>query len=120
MDLRCLIVDDNPGFVTAARSLLQQQGITVLGSAENVADALRQVADLQPDVVLADIELGGESGFELARRIGPVAATRVVLISTHGADDLAELVRESPAVGFIPKSELSASAIHAVLRASRA
>jgi DNA-binding NarL/FixJ family response regulator len=119
VNLRCLIVDDNRGFLEAARSLLEQQGITVVGVAENLSDAVRRVGELQPEVVLADIELGRESGFDLARRIAPVAGTEVVLISTHGADDLAELIGESSAAGFIPKSDLSASAIHAVLGASR-
>ena len=69
MSLRCVIVDDSPGFVAAARSLLERQGLRVLGVASNCAEGLRLAAELRPDVVLVDIDLGGESGFELARRL---------------------------------------------------
>ena len=69
MTLRCLIVDDSMAFVAAARSLLQRQGIAVLDAAANSADALRLAAELRPDVVLVDIDLGPESGLELARQI---------------------------------------------------
>ena len=46
MTLRCVIVDDSIAFVVAARSLLEHEGMTVLGAATNGADALRQAAEL--------------------------------------------------------------------------
>jgi DNA-binding NarL/FixJ family response regulator len=116
--LRCLIVDDNRRFLDAARDLLDLQGITVVGMASSGAEALRQVEELRPDVMLVDIDLGEESGFELARRldrdVGPVPP-RMILISTHAEQDYAELIAASPAVGFLPKSALSAAAIRGLL-----
>ena len=67
MPLRCLLVDDNDAFLEAARVLLERQGIQVAGVASNIAGALRQARALHPDVILVDIGLGEESGFELAR-----------------------------------------------------
>jgi CheY-like chemotaxis protein len=64
-----LIVDDNPVFLEAARDLLDQEGLRVVGVAATSAEALQQAQDLRPGVVLVDIMLGGESGFELARRL---------------------------------------------------
>ena len=64
--MRCLIVDDIAGSVDAARGLLERQGITVVGVASNTTEALRCFEELRPDVTLVDIDLGGESGFELA------------------------------------------------------
>jgi CheY-like chemotaxis protein len=69
MMLRCLIVDDSPHFLDAARGLLERQGITVVGVASTSAEALRRAQELRPDVTLVDIDLGGESGLELARRL---------------------------------------------------
>jgi two-component system, NarL family, nitrate/nitrite response regulator NarL len=110
--LRCLIVDDNASFLDAATTLLERQGLTVVGVASTTEEALRQVEVLQPDVVLVDISLGAESGFDLARRLAEVACVAtVVLISTHAEADFADLIDESPAAGFVPKSELSAGAI---------
>src|SRR4029453_19253765 len=81
--LRCLIVDDSPRFLDAARGLLEGQGVTVVGQASSSAEALRRAAELRPDVTLLDIDLGGESGLELARRLqdqaGPAPAP-VILI----------------------------------------
>jgi DNA-binding NarL/FixJ family response regulator len=104
---RCLIVDDNEPFLTAARVLLEREGIAVAGVATTSADALRLDEELRPDVVLVDIRLGDESGFDLARRL----CGTVILISTHARSDYAEEIAASPAVGFIPKAQLSASAI---------
>src|SRR5258707_14990825 len=64
-----LIVDDNPLFLEAARDLLEQGGLRVVGVATTSAAALQQAQQLRPGVVLVDIVLGGESGFELARRL---------------------------------------------------
>ena len=46
----------------------------------------------------------------------PGDAATVILISTHAEDDLADLIAESPAIGFLPKSELSAAAIRGMLQ----
>ncbi|WP_009478441.1 LytTR family DNA-binding domain-containing protein [Rhodococcus sp. JVH1] len=116
--LRCLIVDDNPRFSDTARRLLEQQGITVVGTASNTADAVRSAVELQPDVILVDVELGAESGFELAERLDDeVHPSAVILISTHAEQDLAELISVSPAVGFVSKSDLSAAAVRDLLGA---
>ena len=116
MELRCIIVDDSPGFVEAASSLLTREGVAVVGMADNLSGALERVAELRPRAALVDIDLGGESGFEVARRIAQQATTTdVILISTHSKDDFADLVAESPAAGFISKSELSAQAIRQLL-----
>jgi DNA-binding response OmpR family regulator len=111
--LRCLIVDDNAEFLEAARTLLERQGLTVAGVGMNGDDALRQARDLCPDVVLLDIALGLESGFDVARALadGDGARPPVILVSTHGESDFEELIRQAPVAGFIPKSELSAAAI---------
>jgi CheY-like chemotaxis protein len=115
--MRCLIVDDSPRFLDAARGLLERQGITVVGVASNSAEALQRAEELRPDVTLLDIDLGGESGLELARRLHrqPGPAAPVILISTHAEQDYAELIAASPAVGFLPKTALSAAAIRDLL-----
>ena len=116
--MRCLIVDDSPRFLDAARGLLERQGIVVVGVASNSAEALQRAEELRPDVTLLDIDLGGESGLELARRLrrqaGPTPAP-VILISTHAEQDYAELIAASPAIGFLPKTALSAAAIRDLL-----
>jgi DNA-binding NarL/FixJ family response regulator len=118
MRLRCVIVDDSPEVLRAASELLECQGILVVGVAATGVQAVRLVVELEPDVVLVDIDLGPESGFDLARRLVETpdrAGTRSILISTHDRADFATLIAASPAIGFLPKSDLSSSAIHRLL-----
>jgi CheY-like chemotaxis protein len=117
--LRCLIVDDSPAFLRAARTLLEQEGVRVVGVASAGADAVRCAADLHPDVTLVDIGLGAESGFDVARTLfdDPHADPgQLILISADAQDDLAELIEASPAIGFLVKPALSAVAIESLLR----
>ena len=107
MQIRCLIVDDNQPFLDAARLLLEREGLAVVGTATTSAQALRLEEELRPEVVLVDIRLGEESGFDLARRLSGT----VILISTHAQGEYAEEIAASPAAGFIPKAQLSASAV---------
>jgi signal transduction histidine kinase len=121
MPLRCLLVDDNLAFLGAATVLLEREGLTVAGTATNSAEALRQAEELRPDVILVDIGLGKESGFDVARllaRSGQGNGATVILISARAEADYAELIADSPAAGFLPKSELSAPEICRVLGAT--
>jgi DNA-binding NarL/FixJ family response regulator len=123
MALHCLIVDDSAAFLEAARTLLEQEGVSVVGTASTGDDALRQARDLRPDVTLVDIDLGGDSGFGLAERLlaeSGVDARGLILISTHAEDEFADLIAASPAAGFLSKSDLSAKAIREIVDGRRA
>jgi CheY-like chemotaxis protein len=114
--LRCLIVDDSEAFLGSASRLLTAQGLEVVGCALSGAEALRLAEQLRPDLVLVDVQLGGEDGLELTRRLAANAhAPRVILISSYSKDELGELVDESPAVGFVHKPALGADAIAKLL-----
>ena len=118
MPLRYLLVDDNETFLEAASLLLEREGVTVVGVASSIAEALRQARALRPDIILVDIGLGDESGFDLARllaRDGQAGGADVILISTGAEADYAELIAESPAAGFLAKSELSVRGISRIL-----
>ena len=118
MALGVLIVDDNRLFLEAARALLEREGLRVVGVAATSAEALQRAEELRPRVILVDIMLGGESGFDLARRLArqsPGGGPTVILISTHAEADFADLIAQSPAAGFVPKPELSADAIRRIV-----
>jgi DNA-binding NarL/FixJ family response regulator len=101
--------------------MLERQGERVLGMACTSAEAVDLVAELRPDVVLVDMTLGDECGLDLARHLaaeGSSDAPVVILISAYSPGDVAELIAASPAAGFLPKSELSADAIHRIVVSS--
>jgi two-component system nitrate/nitrite response regulator NarL len=111
--LRCLIVDDNASVLKAAAGLLEREGLTVVGGASNGADALTRARELSPDVILLDIVLGVESGFDVARSLVEAEghSARIILISTRDEADFADLIDSAPVAGFVAKSDLSASAV---------
>jgi DNA-binding NarL/FixJ family response regulator len=119
MKTRVLIVDDNAHFLQAARALLEREGMSVVGVATTYAEAVRGADELRPDVTLVDIDLGDDSGFEVARQLaGPPAAepSSVILISAYPLEDFQDLVESSSAIGFLSKSDLSREAISILLQ----
>ena len=115
--LRCLLVDDSEEFLSSAARLLEAQGFEVVGSATSGDEAVELAAALEPDLALVDIELGHEDGIALTERLDArVPEIQVVLISAYEREDLSDLMPESSAVGFLPKSALGAEAIAKLLR----
>jgi two-component system, NarL family, nitrate/nitrite response regulator NarL len=118
MALRCLIVDDNPRFGDEARSLLEHEGVSVVGVATSGDDAVRLVQSLAPDLALVDIRLGQESGFDVARRLvdgQSPSAVSVIFVSTYDEREFSGRIAASTALGFIPKTRLSADRIRELL-----
>lgn len=116
--MRVLVVDDSPGFLDTATRVLRDEGMSVVGTAATSAQALSRTLEMGPDVALVDIDLGSESGLELSRQLASVTdsrRTRIILISTHSAEDFADLIAASPVLGFLPKSRLCARAIEELL-----
>src|SRR5262245_2890829 len=116
VSLRCVIVDDSSLFLGGAVDLRAREGLDVVGVASGSAEAIRLVEELRPDVTLVDVDLGDEDGFELAQQLHAISgASKVILVSTHAEEDLAQLIEGSPALGFIAKMRLSAQAIRDTL-----
>jgi DNA-binding NarL/FixJ family response regulator len=115
--VRCLIVDDSAAFRDAATTMLERAGVSVVGTACDTAEALRCTEDLHPDVVLVDIDLGSENGFDVAEAIHLAGAPEpsVILVSTHSEQDFVDLIADSPAVGFLPKFALSPDSIRTLV-----
>ena len=116
--LRCLIVDDSPRFGAEARSLLEHEGVSVVGVAASGDEAVRLTETHRPDLALVDISLGEESGFDVARRLVDGAnahAPAIIFVSTYDEREFSGRIAESPALGFIAKTELSAERIRRLL-----
>jgi DNA-binding NarL/FixJ family response regulator len=115
MAVRCLIVDDDDGFLDVARDLLEREQIDVVGVATNSARAIRLMASARPDVMLIDVNLGDESGFDLVDSItGADGQPILILISTYTLDDYLDLPVPG-AAAFVRKSDLSGTAIRRIL-----
>ena len=116
MAITVLIVDDHPSFRASARMLLEAEGFEVVGEAPDGLSAIEAVHELQPQMVLLDVQLPDINGFEVAARItANGSAPAVVLTSSRDVDDLGPLSDSAQVRGFIPKSELSGAALEALL-----
>lgn len=107
-----LIVDDDPGFRSVARALLEADGDFAVVEAGSGTEALAVVVRSPPDAVLLDIGLADGDGFAVCRALYGVApAVPVVLCSAREAELYGERLARSPAVGFLAKERLSAAAL---------
>lgn len=110
-----LIVDDHAGFRRQARALLEADGFSVIGEAPDGASGLLAARSLKPDVLLLDIGLPDLEGFDIADQLaldGPPPL--VVLTSSRQASEYGPRLATSRVLGFIPKEDLSGSAIRAL------
>jgi CheY-like chemotaxis protein len=113
---RVLIIDDNIAFRAAARQLLERGGFDVVAEAGDGTSAIRAAQENCPDLAIVDVQLPDTDGFEVAERLrGLEIAPRVILVSSLDGADFGALVAGSSALGFIPKAELSAPGIDALL-----
>jgi CheY-like chemotaxis protein len=118
MAVRCMIVDDDDDFLRVARELLEGEGITVVAAVSTGAQACRTSRHLRPDVALVDINLGTETGFDVAHLLANQAEPeppQVILISASAGDSVTDMIADSQAVSFLPKENLSGTAIRTIL-----
>lgn len=120
MRRRILVIDDNTAFRGAVGQLLTTGGFMVVAGAATGATGVQLAREQRPDVVIVDVQLPDTDGFDVAERLGGLdPALQVILTSSLDSSDLGALVTESSARGFIPKAELSAATIEALLAPTR-
>jgi DNA-binding NarL/FixJ family response regulator len=113
-----LIVDDHPSFRASARTLLEAEGYEVVGEAENGETAVSTARELQPDLVLLDVQLPGIDGFAVADQLRKLEDPPVVILtSSRDGADYGRCINDYDAHGFVPKAELSGAAIAAFFAA---
>ena len=112
-----LIVDDHAGFRRSARALLEVEGFEVVGEAADGLSGLELARELEPDLVLLDVALPDISGFHVAAGLRS-APSKAILTSSRGHADVGGRILRCGALGFVPKDELSAEALHELLERS--
>ena len=111
-----LIVDDHPSFRASARRLLEAEGFEIIGEAGDGHAAIAAAQELQPDLVLLDVQLPDLNGFEVAARLGALGLpSAVVLTSSRNPAEYGSIVTETAVRGFVPKAELSGAVLTALL-----
>jgi DNA-binding NarL/FixJ family response regulator len=107
--VRILLVDHQPAFCRFARALLHAQpGLQVVGEAGSGAQALTLLRPLEPDVALVEVELPGDNGFALTRRMRAICpGLLVVLLSAYDEPSYEPLARAAGAAAWLPKRDFA-------------
>lgn len=119
--IRLLIVDDHQVVRLGLRTLLAEEpDLQVVGEAGSAEEALVQIANHHPDVVILDIQLPGRSGLEACREIRErFPQTQVVILTSHAAEGFAEQALQFGAAGYVLKQVGNEELVRAVRAASR-
>jgi DNA-binding NarL/FixJ family response regulator len=113
---RVLVVDDHPSFRRCARTLLTSEGFDVVGEAADGGSALELAAELEPELVVLDVQLPDVDGFEVASRLLALDPdVEIVLVSSRDRTAYGPLIDASGARGFVSKADLSGEALERLL-----
>ena len=114
---RVLIVDDQVYFCEMARDILGKHcAFTVVGEAQDAQQALELVGQVDPDVVLMDIEMEGMNGLQATHLIrSQFPEVRVVLMSIYDEKEYGRLALRVGAQAFISKKDFSAPTLAEIL-----
>ena len=115
---RVVIADDCAAFLEWLKSLLESShDFEVISEAQDGADALHAVEAYLPDLVLADVEMPEMDGIDIAKIMaGQWPNVGVILISSNNEPFYYQAAKESRALAFIAKTDLSVAAIQQALR----
>jgi len=115
---KVLIVDDHPAVREAlATRIGRQPDLEVCGEAADMSEALRLVADTQPDVAVVDISLKTSCGIDLIKRIKDRNDTvRILVWSTHSESLYAERALRAGALGYINKDQATDKIVEGIRR----
>jgi DNA-binding NarL/FixJ family response regulator len=119
--VRVVIADDHPVVRSGIRDMLSTaDGITVVGEAEDGAEALRLTRDEHPDVLLLDVEMPERSGVEVAQALQSESSpTRLLALSSYDDQEYVQGLLKNGAAGYLTKEnapELIIEAVRAVAR----
>lgn len=114
--IKILIVEDHPIFCLGLSEIInQEEDLRVCGNAENVEQALEQVDQLQPDLVIADITLQSGDGIDLVKSMTKShKGLPVLMLSMHDEFVYAERALHAGARGYIMKQEAMESVVTAI------
>ncbi len=116
-NVRVLVVDDQTPFRRAMNAVCSMTpGFDVVAEAESGEDAVTAAAEVQPDLVLMDINLPGINGIEACRQILAAQDAVVILLSTYSRDDLPSDARASGALAYVHKEELAPNVLEDLWR----
>jgi two-component system invasion response regulator UvrY len=103
--IRVLVVDDQPPFLRAARAVLEAaSGFDLIAEVTSGEEAVAAARELEPDLVLMDVNMPGIGGVEATRRIVTARPETIVVLLSSYEDAPADTDRSGAAV-YVPKGD---------------
>ena len=119
MPVRILLVDDHALVRQGLRSLLAQEGFSVVGEAADGLEAMEKVRSLSPDIVVMDISMPAQNGLNVAREVHKFfPQVKVILLSQHTEDMYIADALEACVAAYVLKSQASSDLVHAIHQVS--
>jgi DNA-binding NarL/FixJ family response regulator len=114
--LRILIADDHTVVRFGLKTILNsQEGWEVIGEAKSGAEALALTIQLEPDVVILDINMPGMNGLDALKAIRErLPATRAVVLTLHASQELVHQIKRFGGKGYVMKSDCDRDLVEAV------
>ncbi|MEJ2706028.1 MAG: response regulator transcription factor [Anaerolineales bacterium] len=118
---RVLLVDDHPVVRAGIRNLLERApDIKIVGEASDGEEALKMVEELNPDVMLLDMEMPGINGSEVAQQLQKAKSpVRILALSAHDDKQYIQELLSNGAAGYLIKEEVPEAIVEAVRGVSR-
>lgn len=116
MPIRLVVADDHGLLRAGLVALLNaEDGMTVVGEADDEHSAVSQTVEKRPDVVLMDISMPDSGGIEATRRIKQlVPETKVLIMTVHEDKGLMQEAIRAGAMGYILKRAIKSELVNAI------
>ena len=100
----------------ALAASMESEGVEVVATAHGRTDGIARAIELEPDCILVDVDLGDDSGPQVAHELAALGVSAaIILISAY--PDYAVLTEGAPVCGFLSKTNISRTAIERLLAA---
>jgi len=104
--INIVLADDHPIMLNGIKQELEEAGYTIVGVAENGADALQLITNLKPDLAMLDIEMPLLTGFEVIKRCKAVnSSTKFIIMSYHKEKGFAIQAKQMGIKGYLLKED---------------
>ena len=116
--IRVAVVDDHPLVREGTAAIVERAGDMELAGVAGSLDELRPILDARPDVLLLDLRLGTESGFDLLRADASATKPAVVVLTSYDYPQYADAALRLGAAGFVVKTAPTTELLDAIRRAA--
>ncbi len=119
--IKILLADDHGVLRAGLRALLDAEpDLEVVGEADTGEDAIKQVKELKPDIVVMDLSMPGMGGMEATRRIAAMDdGTKVLVLTMHAEEEFLLPVLDAGGNGFVRKTSADEDLTHAIRTVAR-